>query len=440
MAKRSGDKRNRRESFGYNYKFVDVPPSDIVCSICKLVAREPRQMECCGKVFCKECIERTWNSSKICPCCHQSGNCFIDHRGERQIKSLKVVCSNEKNGCKWVGTLEELDAHCSYCEFALVVCPNLGCSKMFVKENLEKHMEKECIFKRHRCPYCRKFGSYDEIKAKHPEECPLMKVPCPNGCDDASIIRCNVDAHRSTCPKENIDCHYSKVGCTTRLLRDSLPRHLEQDVKHHLELAVESNAKLTEELRVANEKVRDLETKPPPVSFKLSGFSSLRVSGGVWQSPAFYTYRGGYKMCIRVHANGFGTGNGTHISVSVHLMSGLYDDHLVWPFRGEVTVHLMNQISDEHHHWCLLAFRDEKVQGYNNRANANSVNKQGLGIDKFISHSNLKLKIDRLYLLDDNLYFHISKIVIYPLLKPWLIRDTVLSPVETPLLKDLLSQ
>ena len=96
------------------------------------------------------------------------------------------------------------------------------------------------------------------------------------------------------------------------------------------------NLRFKNEFDLANKKMNELQTRPLPVSFKLSDFSSLKESGGVWECPSFYTNTGGYKMCLWVHANGFGTGNNTHI-----------------------TVHLWNQISDENHRWCLLAFCDK---------------------------------------------------------------------------------
>ena len=43
------------------------------------------------------------------------------------------------------------------------------------------------------------------------------------------------------------------------------------------------------------------------------------------------------------------SGEGTHVSVYVHLMQGRYDDRLVWPFRGDVTFSLVNQGMDKGH-------------------------------------------------------------------------------------------
>ena len=48
-------------------------------------------------------------------------------------------------------------------------------------------------------------------------------------------------------------------------------------------------------------------------------------------------------MCLRIDANGWGIGRGTHVSVSVFMMKGEFDSHLQWPFKGEVTVQLVNQ-------------------------------------------------------------------------------------------------
>ena len=73
-----------------------------------------------------------------------------------------------------------------------------------------------------------------------------------------------------------------------------------------------------QELRAEIEMQRDI-----PVTIKMAGFDTLKKKGTDWHSRPFYTGRGGYKMCLSVHANGCGAGKGTHASVhsylSVHL-------------------------------------------------------------------------------------------------------------------------
>ncbi|XP_074067802.1 TNF receptor-associated factor 1 isoform X4 [Macrotis lagotis] len=65
-------------------------------------------------------------------------------------------------------------------------------------------------------------------------------------------------------------------------------------------------------------------------------------------SPAFYTARYGYKLCLRIYLNGDGTGKGTHLSLFIVVMKGEYDALLEWPFRNKVTFMLLDQNNREH--------------------------------------------------------------------------------------------
>ena len=64
-------------------------------------------------------------------------------------------------------------------------------------------------------------------------------------------------------------------------------------------------------------------------------------------SKPFYTRPQGYKMCLAVHASS--TEEGKSVSVIIFLMQGLFDDELVWPFRGKITIYLLNQFQDRRH-------------------------------------------------------------------------------------------
>ena len=63
-------------------------------------------------------------------------------------------------------------------------------------------------------------------------------------------------------------------------------------------------------------------------------------------------------MSLRVDANGWESGAGTHVSVGVHLMQGEYDDNLVWPFKGAITLQLVNHRADEGHVERTVPFDD----------------------------------------------------------------------------------
>ncbi|KAJ8413808.1 hypothetical protein AAFF_G00064060 [Aldrovandia affinis] len=73
-------------------------------------------------------------------------------------------------------------------------------------------------------------------------------------------------------------------------------------------------------------------------------------------SPAFYTSKYGYKMCLRIYLNGDGTGRGSHLSLFFVVMRGLSDALLKWPFNQKVTLMLLDQNNREH---VIDAFRPD---------------------------------------------------------------------------------
>ena len=125
-------------------------------------------------------------------------------------------------------------------------------------------------------------------------------------------------------------------------------------------------------------------------------------------------------MCIRVDADGFGEGTGTHVSVYTCLMQGRNDDTLPWPFTGEVTITLLNQLEDENHHTYTISFSQYRY----NVAIVRVVDDErgsALGHNKFISQDNLDYDAAKYcqYLKDDCLYFRIEVEAAEPV-KPWL--------------------
>ena len=82
----------------------------------------------------------------------------------------------------------------------------------------------------------------------------------------------------------------------------------------------------------------------PPWVVKMDGFKK-KVNSEWWFSDPLYSHFGGYKMCLRVVANGDGDVEGSHVSV-FNLMKGANDDNLKWPFKGTIKVSLLNQLED----------------------------------------------------------------------------------------------
>ena len=117
----------------------------LVCVICLEIAEDPWQHGKCGRLLCKECLEKL-GRNKPCPNCRmEQPQYFEDNKskctylvviiitftslvppGKREIKALLVKCANVGRGCEWEGTVGTLEQHVATCEFALVPCPK-GC-------------------------------------------------------------------------------------------------------------------------------------------------------------------------------------------------------------------------------------------------------------------------------------------------------------------------
>ena len=57
-----------------------------------------------------------------------------------------------------------------------------------------------------------------------------------------------------------------------------------------------------------------------PTERTMTNFEQHKIDSDQWYSPPFYTHPQGYKMCLKVYANGSGKGKGTHVSVYGYLM------------------------------------------------------------------------------------------------------------------------
>ena len=73
---------------GYSCKFVTEPPDSYICKICNKVAKDPQQMDCCGKVYCGLCLTEHMKHSNKCPQCRKESSSFNDKRG----KKINLIC------------------------------------------------------------------------------------------------------------------------------------------------------------------------------------------------------------------------------------------------------------------------------------------------------------------------------------------------------------
>ena len=257
---------------GYDYQFVDdIPTDEYYCLICQLVAREAQQASCCGKVFCKPCVEALKKSDTRCPNCREKLRYFPDKRAIRNILQLRVYCEREEEGCMWEGEVRDAETHLDSCPYRLVPCPN-QCTKAVRSKNLLKHLKTQCPNREVRCSLCKQIGKHAYISTDHLEKCPDFEIDCPNnGCQEKPK-RKNIEDHRQQCPKETISCEYAKIGCEHVCLREKMSRHNRTETQTHLQLAVQK-------LSIVCTLSESRAVTPQKHVFKMTDFSKLKENG-----------------------------------------------------------------------------------------------------------------------------------------------------------------
>ena len=149
----------------------------------------------------------------------------------------------------------------------------------------------------------------------------------------------------------------------------------------------------------------------PPCIRTLDNFSVYKRSNANWRSQPFYTSVDGYKLLLRVDANGTGSGAGTHLTLSVYLMKGDNDDKLSFPFNATITVQILNILSDSNH-------RERTINHYNapvearTRVTERNIAPSGMGFPQFISHTELLDNTNNSikFIDNDKFYFRIVSV------------------------------
>ena len=151
----------------------------------------------------------------------------------------------------------------------------------------------------------------------------------------------------------------------------------------------------------------------PPCLRAMTNYTKHKLSGDSWYSPPFYTGSGGYKLQLRVDADGSSTAGGTlHVSVCVRLMKGENDDCLLWPFKGSVTIKLLNWVEDKNH-WGHTFSTTSAADPQSFSRVTSGVRATGVMYQRhFIAHKELEFNTEKntRYVMEDVLCFVISSV------------------------------
>ena len=406
-----------------------------------------------------ECPNRQYQ----CSHCEATGRyCNITTTHLATCPKVKIPCPN--SDCKALVPRCKLSDHLTACEYTLLHCPNKCIENtnevQMLRRDLDHHLKDACPNRQYQCPHCKDTGRYCDITTTHLDICSKLKIPCPNSECKSLVFRCDFADHQSKCLFQKVPCTYAGIGCEEELLRKDLEQHEKEDAILHLQLATETVHKQQQEINELKDEIDELEEEideleeeideqreeikkqhgemktvkdeqiilsdgitagqAGPCVFKMTKYHQHKSTKDIWYSPPFYTHPGGYKMCIKVYANGCDDGADTHVSVFAYLMRGKNDDNLPWPFTGRVGITLLNQLTDKNHYTNTVSFPQDSDEA-NKRILDGERAHTGYGQPTFISHNQLGYDTAKncQYLRDDCLYFQIKVQAAKPM-KPWL--------------------
>ena len=396
---------------GYDYEFVDPVPDDYTCPICTLVQRDAHQVTCCGKIYCKSCLEQLeiynhiihnhYTQSIKCPNCRskcclaEEYKVFPDRNTISKINHLRIHCTNKERGCKWVGHLKDLDTvHRPKCPNEIVECTNKKqsgkpCGTKMQRCDLTVHKTQLCQWRKVKCRLCNEEGHHEKITGCHLEECPNLELPCGNNGCLVKTKRWLMTQHHDECPKQIVACQYRIVGCEKKFTRESTQDHSKEFKQHHLDKAMVQLANTGTQLHKTETRLDKTETRLNITEIQLNetktrmdetlvqlrkterrldkavsciadlqstGKSSvvikIPITSKVSISSGFYVAKGGYYLdhggyYLALRVDALGRQSAYSLAMAV--MSGRHDDALEWPVKGTVTIELLNQKEDRNH-------------------------------------------------------------------------------------------
>uniref|UniRef100_H9GCC0 TNF receptor-associated factor n=1 Tax=Anolis carolinensis TaxID=28377 RepID=H9GCC0_ANOCA len=327
-----------------------------LCSECGNILRRPFQAQC-GHRYCASCLQRLISSGpQKCGACIQegiyedgvsileTGSAFPDNAARREVESLPAICANE--GCAWKGTIKEYESgHGGSCPWALATCPS--CRGPVRRRDQERHAARECPQRSLSCKFCKALCHFPQIKA-HDEVCPKFPLTC-EGCGKRKIPREKFPEHVKSCSKCKAPCRFQPIGCNVVVSPsrwdEAGPIIYKYCIIHYSNCPAIYNKRVRVTLPSflpSLWQVRQLERSLASKDLALiSDFTKKRQEAVAGRSPAifspaFYTGKYGYKMCLRIYLNGDGTGRGTHLSLFFVVMRGPCDALLRWPFNQKV--------------------------------------------------------------------------------------------------------
>ena len=360
--------------------------------------------------------------------------CGRELQRQKYEKHVSNECAQRLITCKSCGvtcTYEQITRQsCPRCQSYHIPCPN-KCTDIVWLRDIQRHYDEECPLQEVECQYsyanCSTMVKRNEMQ-KHMDESKEKHLELVDRYARDLTTRFDLlSAHHDACCVKP-DClmdtpmpyTHHHVHHSSSLFEPVIPPS--QAVQKRKTKAVKIiNPDTKEEVNLSGLASRSvqasLHTNLPyktPINMIMTDFQAHKNDDSTWYSPPFSTGRHGYKLCLAVDANGWGDGEGTHVGVSIFMMKGEHDDHLPWPFKGEIRVQLINHyVTALHIEKCLVQenhFSNENYSKFFGKVVKGDKSESAWGFPKFISHEDLsKREQNKFYLKNDTLTFRIVR-------------------------------
>ncbi|XP_072529371.1 TNF receptor-associated factor 2 [Salminus brasiliensis] len=324
-----------------------------------------------------------------------------DRHNERECEARTLNCKY----CKVTFSFKDIKAHDEICQKFPMQCKDCG-KKKIPREKFSEH-SKSCAKSKSACQFseigCRAVidngKQHEHEQTSITEHLRLMLTVLASvrlrsegpgewqedsglglyrGPEDAAPPGAHAAAHNAAggpgvqqkmTALENIVCVLNREVERTVLRLEALTRQQQLD-QEKIETLSNKVRQLERTLTMRDLQLAESEQALRELQFctydgvfvwKISDFSRRRQDALAGRapamfSPAFYSSKYGYKMCLRLYLNGDGTGRNSHLSLFFVVMRGKYDALLKWPFSQKVTLMLLDQNNREH---IIDAFRPD---------------------------------------------------------------------------------
>ena len=164
----------------------------------------------------------------VCELCAEQGDKPLPTvKPRKKILELRVKCPLQGRGCKWNGTIAEVETHLNVCTELIVNCTN-KCNVIMKRSDLMNHCKSECRNRDINCKHCNVKMKFKMLK-DHYKNCIDFPLLCPNECM-RTITRKEVELHvNDECPNTLLNCENE---CGLKLKRSEMQNHYKNECQN----------------------------------------------------------------------------------------------------------------------------------------------------------------------------------------------------------------